>query len=36
VLPEISLSGALGAAIGNTLPVLTVVFVAPIARVAER
>src|SRR6267142_5209929 len=31
----ISLSGALGAGIGNTLLSLTVVFIAPIARVAE-
>src|SRR5260370_26673138 len=35
VLLAISLSGALGAGIGNTLISLTVVFIAPIARVAE-
>ena len=35
VLLAISLSGALGAGIGNTLLSLTVVFIAPIARVAE-
>src|SRR5260370_15596829 len=35
VILAISLSGALGAGIGNTLLSLTVVFIAPIARVAE-
>jgi peptide/nickel transport system permease protein len=35
VLLAISLSGALGAGIGNTLLSLTIVFIAPIARVAE-
>jgi peptide/nickel transport system permease protein len=35
VLLAISLSGALGAGIGNTILSLTIVFIAPIARVAE-
>jgi peptide/nickel transport system permease protein len=35
VLLAISLSGAMGAGIGNTILSLTIVFIAPIARVAE-